>query len=69
LGWFGKLNASKRNCSSLPSTMGKFFNVEKSQDRVPGPIRRLRVILPYAPFAGSVKAGMLNQPLAVWLLG
>src|SRR5258708_6982413 len=43
------LNASARNCSSLPSVIGKFLTTEKSTVMTPGPINVLRPRLPNVP--------------------
>src|SRR5882724_10193638 len=46
LGWFGRLNASKRNSRLRRSVIGNSFMVEKSQLITPGPISVLRPELP-----------------------
>src|SRR5436190_1173288 len=60
-GWFGKLNASARNCTRVPLGAPTVLNSAMSQLCVCGPRTGLRPALPNVPAAGRVKAAVLNQ--------
>src|SRR5262249_52373464 len=60
-GWFAQLKHSNRNCTYLCSLKLKFFSVEKSQVKIPGPITTLRPRFPKVSRGCNRNALTLNH--------
>src|SRR4029077_14708503 len=62
LGWFKTLKASNRNCRYLRSVKEKFFNLEKSALKIPGPVTTLRPYHTFREAAWRPPANCTNGP-------
>src|SRR5262249_43199713 len=66
--WFGKLNASPRNCSEVPSRNRKLRVTARSRLNTPGPLKLLYPRFPYVPAAAGLNApDVIQETQGVWM--